>query len=351
MKILYIIPRFTAGGAEQLVWQYAKYFQAQGHEVMVASTVGGGEWEQKFRELGIEIFVNQKTGIWNWWRNYQNIKKIKKEFQPDIIHTNVFSADFFGYFLRQGVKWFSTQHNGSKEFSNLRIKILRWILPHADKVIAVSTGVEEFCLEDLKLKKAKVQKVLNGIETEKWLNIPNNDLFTSDKMRLGIIGRLEEQKGHKYLWQALAGLSFPWVLNIYGEGSEKTKLQSLAKDLKIADKIIWQGVKDFQKEVENLDVVAQPSLWEGLSLVVMEAMAAGRIVITSDGAGKDLIDDKNNGFVVPSGESAILADNIKYIWENKNIMLGISENARSKARGFDLIENIKKIEKIYGNDK
>lgn len=347
MKILYIIPRFTAGGAEQLVWQYAGYFQKQGHEVMVTSTVGGGEWEEKFKKQGIEIFVNQKTGIWNWWGNYQNIKKIKKEFQPDIIHTHVFSADFFGYFLHQGVKWISTQHNGSKEFSNLRIKILRWILPHADKVIAVSTGVEEFCLEDLKLKKSKVQKVLNGIETEKWLSIPNNDLFTSDKMRLGIIGRLEEQKGHKYLWQALASLSFPWVLNIYGEGSEKTKLQSLAGDLKIADKIVWQGVKDSYSEINNLDVLIQPSLWEGLSLVVMEAMAAGRIVIASDKAGQDLIDDKKNGFVVPSGESVILADDIKYIWENKNTMLGISENARSKARGFDLIENIKKIEEIY----
>ena len=347
MKILYIIPRFTAGGAEQLVWQYACYFRGQGHEVMVASTVGGGEWEEKFKKQGIEIFVNQKNGIWNWWGNYQNIKKIKKEFQPDIIHTHVFSADFFGYFLHQSVKWISTQHNLGKEYSCLRQKVLGCVLKKTDKVIAVSTGVEEFCLEDLKLKKSKVQKILNGIETEKWLEIENYGLFSDNKLRLGIIGRLEKQKGHEYLFQALASLSFPWVLNIYGNGSKKEFLQQLAKDLKIADKIVWQGVKDFQKEVENLDVVAQPSLWEGLSLVVMEAMAAGRIVIASDKAGQDLVDNKKNGFVVPSGENIILADNIKYVWENKNTMLEVSENARLKAEEFDLNINIKKIEKLY----
>ena len=351
MKILYIIPRFTAGGAEQLVWQYANYFRGQGHEVMVVSTVGGGEWEEKFKKQGIEIFVNQKTGIWNWWGNYQNIKKIRKEFQPDIIHTHVFSADFFGYFLRQSVKWVSTQHNGSKEFSKLRIKILCWILPQADKIIAVSTGVEEFCLKNLKLKKVKVHKILNGIEIDKWLDIPNSDLFTSDKMRLGIIGRLEEQKGHKYLWQALADLSFPWVLNVYGDGSEKKFLQQLSKDLKIADKIVWQGVKDSHSEINNLDVVVQPSLWEGLSLVVMEAMAAGRIVIASDIAGQDLIDNEKNGFLFPGGESAILTDNIKYIWENKTGLQIISNNAKTKAKEFDLSINFKKVEEIYGNDK
>ncbi len=351
MKILYIIPRFTAGGAEQLVWQYAKYFQDQGHEVLVVSTVGGGEWEQKFKDAGIEIFVNEKPGFFNWCKNYKKVKVIKKSFQPDIIHTHVFSADLFGYFLRQNVKWISTQHNVGRESSWLRQQVLRCILKKANQIIAVSSGVEKFCLEGLKLKNNQVTKILNGIEVDKWLNIKNDNLFVTDKMRLGIIGRLEEQKGHEYLFQALAGLSFPWILNIYGEGSKKEFLQKLAQDLNIQDKIIWQGVKDSYLEMNNIDMIVQPSLWEGLSLVIMEAMAGGRVVVASNAAGEDLIEDEKNGFIVPAGDSVILTEKINYIWENREIGKKIANVAREKAKEFDLNINIKKVEGIYRNDK
>lgn len=348
MKILYIIPRFTTGGAEHLVLQYANYFRDQGHEVIVVSTVGGGELIKKFENIGIKVFSAKEKNIFRLYQNYKNIKKIKNDFQPDIIHTHVFSADFFGYFLRQGVRWISTQHNVGKEFSQLRKKILQWILPKTDQVIAVSGEVEKFCLEELKLKKNKVQKVLNGVEIEKWLNVKNDHLFTTNKMRLAIIGRIEKQKNHYYLFQALAKLTLPWQLNIYGVGSKKIELEKLAKDLKIEDKIIWQGVKDILLEIENIDIVIQPSLWEGLSLVIMETMTTGRIVVASEVAGRDLIENKQTGLLIDTNNQQNLVEVLQWIWNNKEESKKIANTAREKAKNnFGMEKNFAGVKSIY----
>ncbi len=350
MKILYIIPRFTTGGAERLVLQYATHFQKQGQEVVVASTVGGGELVNEFKKLNIQVFPAGEKSFFGLCKNYFYLKRLKKTFKPDIIHTHVFSADFLGYFLRRGVHWISTQHNVGREYSVLRKIILRFILRKTRQVIAVSGAVERFCLEDLKLVENKVKIVLNGIAVEEWLSVETDNLLVDKKLCLGVIGRLEKQKGHEYLLRALSQVNFDWILYIYGVGSLESDLKKLALDLKIADKIVWQGVKNILLEIKNIDVVVQPSLWEGLSLVIMEAMAAGRLVIASEAAGQELITDQVDGFLFKTGDSIELRNLLDHVDKHQEKMKAVANTASKKAqKEFGIEKNIREIAEIYEN--
>jgi len=341
-RILYLIPRFTTGGAERLVLQYTKYFKDLGFEVAVASVVGGGELINEFEKLGVEVFVGQKS--LNGWKN---LKQFCHKFKPDIIHSHVFSGDMAGFKLRHRAKWISTQHNVGKEHSCLRRSILKRILPSADRVVAVGKNVEDFCVKKLKLKNTILIK--NGIEVEKWLGVDTDSLFSSDELNLAIIGRLEKQKGHKYLFKALSKLpNLKYKLHIFGAGSLESSLRYLSKGYNLTDKIIWHGVStDLLKELKDMDVVIQPSLWEGLSLVIMEAMAAGRLVVTTPAGGDELIDDEEDGFITKlSG----LRKTIKFIFENKNEAKFFSLSAREKAKSeFTLEKNLKEIGNLYSS--
>lgn len=352
VKILYIIPRFTVGGAEKMVLQYARYFKARGFDIAVASAVGGGGLEQQFRDSGIEIFVAEKKCCFNLFKNYKYLKNIKKIFKPDIIHTHVFSADVAGYLLHRGVKWISTQHNVGAEHSRFRKLVLRFILRRAKKVIAVSPAVADFCAKELRLKAEKIALIKNGIETEKWLAVPAVDLSSGRELQLATIGRLEKQKGLIYLLRALAEVkNLSWHLHIFGAGSLQEELKQRARQLGLPDRITWHGVQsNMLAELKNIDVVIQPSLWEGMSLVIMEAMASGRLVIASTPAAEELIVHEKTGLVVLPADPHALAKALHWIYQNQEQAKVIASAGRNYAKeNFNIEENMAALEKIYKN--
>lgn len=344
MKILYLIPRFTTGGAEKLVLQYAKHFKDVGFDVAVASVVGGGELTKEFEQAGIKIHVSHKKTLGSW----RKLKKFYKKFAPDLIHSHVFSADLAAYLLvRKKTRWISTQHNVEFAASGFRKFIWKRILKKADKVIAVSENVKKYNEEIFKLSDIKL--IRNGVEIDKWLKVSKNNL-SDDILHLATIGRLEDQKGHTYLIQALSQLkNYDWQWHIYGEGKLESKLKKEIKKYGLEARVIWYGVvSDMVKEYKNINLVVQPSLWEGLSLVAMEAMAAGKVLVGTPWVVETLVENKKTGLVVKEKDVDSLVEVLKYVFENKKDLENMSEQARKHAKdNFSLEKNIKEVEEIY----
>jgi len=298
-RILYLIPRFTTGGAEQLVFQYARFFQSRGYDVAVGSVVGGGEWAQKFANLGIKTHVAQGKKFSSW----RELKKFVREFNPEIIHSHIFSGDLAGYLLtkkNKEITWISTQHN--VEFGNSWFKraIWRFILSSADSIVAVSENVRKYCEKTFKINAKKIKLIKNGIDLSIWLPIPAGEYKKDAVLQLATIGRLERQKGHIYLIKALAELKNEnWHWHVYGAGSLTDKLKKITFKMGIQNRVTWHGVSDnLPTEFKDIDVVIQPSLWEGLSLVAMETMAAGRVLIGTPWVVTGLVENKESGLIV-----------------------------------------------------
>lgn len=355
MKILYIIPRFTTGGAEKTVLYYVEHFVECRHKVAVASVVGGGELENEFKKAGAEIILSPKKSAWQILRCWQNMYRWCRENQPDIVHTQVFSADITGWLLRRfGVikHWISHQQNLEKNTPWHRRKIWQFILRSADKVIAVSHEVYKFCRDDWRLKNEQLTLIKNSIELEKWLKISSDSLLSREQIQLACIGRFWEQKGHKYLVSALAQIkALPWRLHLFGDGPLRQELEKQARELQINDRVTWHGVvHNIPDELKNIDVIIQPSLWEGLSLVVMEAMASGRLVIATHEAGKELLENKKTGLTVPSRNPEALAKSISWAFKQRQEARIIASAGREYAKkNFGIEKNIQQIEKIYQN--
>jgi len=361
IKILHLIPRFEVGGAEMLVWHYSRLMNGADFEIAVGSCVEDGQFRAEFEKLGVKVFVGSRVKMKGRRGVWRELKKFVDQWQPDIIHTHLMASDFFGYLIKKrsrgkirpalgGVNWISTQHNVEFNTSLPRRLLWRFILPKADQVIAVAQKVQKYCLDHFGVQAEKLATILNGIDLQNWLAVDNSHLFTGDRLRIATIGRLENQKGHVYLLRALEQLKeINWSWDIFGDGSKRSNLEAAARRYGIDDRLVWHGVTDqVYNHLNNIDLMIQPSLWEGLSLVVMEAMAAGKAILTTKIAGEELIDNGHTGMLVAEGDVGAIKDAIQYLYSRPDVGRGLGAKAHAHAKeNFSIEKSIERIGDLY----
>jgi glycosyltransferase involved in cell wall biosynthesis len=167
----------------------------------------------------------------------------------------------------------------------------------------------------------KIEVVHNGIIIENYASRDNGtstgETFASIKRSrenspvVLTVARLDKQKGHTYLLKAAADV--PGALFIFaGDGPEKTNLENQARELGLADRVVFLGKRnDIPELLNGCDIFVLPSLYEGLPLSIMEAMAAGKPVVASDiGGVNELVRDGETGYLVPPGDTQALAHGI-----------------------------------------
>jgi glycosyltransferase involved in cell wall biosynthesis len=305
-----------------------------------------------FQEKNINLFVGSRKTMGGRLGVFKNLKKYVAGFAPDIIHTHLLGADFFGWYFKhkfgKKITWICTLHNVEFNTAWYRLLIWKFILRRADRVIAVSENVFAYAKKEFQVPAEKLLLIRNGVELDQWLKIPQKTITTT--LQLATVGRLETQKGHEYLIKALSKLKdYNWHWHVYGAGVLENKLKKLVIKNNLSEKVTWHGVKNnLIEEYSNIDVMVQPSLWEGLSLVTMEAMSAGRVVIGTPAVSETLISDKINGLVVKTADSESLVEALKYCFTNIKLLSEIGKKARQTAiEKCDLTKNFQAIWQVY----
>jgi len=183
---------------------------------------------------------------------------------------------------------------------------------------------------------------------------------------IGYIGRLVDGKGLEDLLLAISKLSaakisfgnfggqksLAFKLLIFGSGPLENKLKKIASDLNIAEKIEWRGFVSYGKvprALGELDIFVHPSWHEGFGRSIMEALAMEKsVVATRVGGIPDLINDGENGFLVPPHNPEALARKIKELIENKNLREKFGKAGREwVAKNFEWDEGIKKFAQLF----
>ncbi|SMH44519.1 glycosyltransferase family 4 protein [Azospirillum agricola] len=173
-------------------------------------------------------------------------------------------------------------------------------------------------------------------------------------VRLLFLGRLIKLKGIDVLLNALASPACrdkPWHVTIAGDGDLCT-YRALAQDLGIADRVRFTGWLDQQgcrRELAAAQVLVQPSMFEGLPMSVLEAMAEGlTIVATPVGSVPDAIADGETGLLVPPGDTDALAAALARVIDDPTLRRNLSIGARSRwERQFDIAVYRERILDIY----
>jgi len=180
----------------------------------------------------------------------------------------------------------------------------------------------------------KIRVIPSGVDPAPYENIPPRGGEPSPVV-VGTVAALEARKGHRFLLEAAAelkrrGRSF--IFRVAGDGSEKTALQEMARKLGVEREVEFVGfVADVAGFLASIDIFVLASMFEGLGVAAIEAMAAARpVVATAVGGLKDLVVEGETGFLVPPGDSMALAQALDGLAEEKELARAMGKKGRAR---------------------
>lgn len=359
IKVLHVLSDTNIGGAGMHVASLVKAMDRHKFQVMVACPKGA-----RIREIIAPFIPVAELPAMAGDKSFQPgciwaLVNLIKQNQIDIIHTHgSLSGRIAGKIA--GIKIIFTRHTPGNVYppGSLRWginKYLNLLLCH--KIIAVSDYIADR-LQAAGIPKNRIATIYNGIDIPSFAGPYNTEdlpaeLGLTGKYRLLHIARLEEVKGHKYLFEALAFLvhkQFDPVLIVVGDGSQKEKLQHLTEVYDIADRVIFTGaVNDVKPLIAISDIVLLPSLAEALGIALLEGMCMGKPCIASRVGGiPEVVADGLSGILVQPQNSVALRDAIIKLLGNPGLMAAMGEKGRQiVGEKFDMQLNIKQMEEIY----
>ncbi|MFZ0594496.1 MAG: glycosyltransferase family 4 protein [Bryobacteraceae bacterium] len=213
---------------------------------------------------------------------------------------------------------------------------------YCDSIISVSEDHRQGAIREGVASADQIKTVLNGIDLLPFRETNRTAMrrafgFREDDVVLCVGSRLAPKKGLEYLMAAMPAViaRHPSVhLVLFGEGPLQVELLRQAEQLGISRHIHFPGFrKDIPQLLGGFDVVLQPSLSEGLSISILEAMAAGRPIIACDIQGnREVIRHGKNGLLVPPANAAALAEAIVRILSDPALAKTMGEEAARDCR-------------------
>lgn len=363
-EVVHIISGLWVGGAEKALVKLLHHWNTDvfRHAVIAFAE---GELKQDFLKLGIDpIILKQKR--WYDLKFLSRLLMIIKGLKPDIVHCrNTPHVVIYGGIAAKiiGLPFVVSIHghpdflDGNSFVKKLWYMVQKW----SDKIITVSNSIKDVLIREGRVRPDKITVIHNGIgsidiqcdppimkqKIRQELGIDNSDQI------IGCVGTLRSVKGHKYLIQAMPLIleKFPHsYLVLVGNGPLRDELEELAEKIGVKKKIIFLGYRtDILELMHVFDVFVLPSLSEGLSNVLLEAMITSKPVIaTNVGGNPEVIEDGKTGLLVPPKDPQKIAEAVLSLLsdEDKRIRMGEAGLRRVKEK-FSISKTVQEYKKVY----
>lgn len=343
MKIAFVTTSLGMGGAENQVVALADRLAALGHTVLIISLTGDPVLLPQHAAVSVEA-LNMARNPLSFAIAYRRARRLLATFKPDVVHSHMVHANLFARLLRMAApmpRLICTAHN-TNEGGTVRMLAYRLTDRLADITTNVSEEAVKCFIERNAVQAHRIMAVHNGIDCERFAF--DAEARTRLRTELGVqestqvllaVGRFSEQKDYANLFAAFAAVAAArsdCVLWIAGAGGQQSQYEQRAKEMGIADRVGFLGLRrDIPSLMSAADIFVLSSAWEGLPLVIGEAMACERIVVSTDagGIGEWLGD---TGYVVPTRNSAALS---------KALLQAIDMHAEARlAQGFAARERV-----------
>jgi glycosyltransferase involved in cell wall biosynthesis len=236
-----------------------------------------------------------------------------------------------------------------------------WALARlTDRAIAVSASTADFLVHERHVPSARVSIIYNGAPLDEF-GKPDPDRGRAVRAELGLpesacvigsIGRLNAQKGHRYLLEAasivVARRRDAYFL-IVGDGDLLEPLKAQAAVLGLGDRVVFAGHRsDVPAILDALDVFCISSTYEGTPLALFEAMAAGKAVVSTSVDGcREVLQEGVTALLVPTADAPALAAALLRVVEDPSLRTTLAGEARRAAARYDIGESVRRIEAIY----
>lgn len=316
--------------------------------------------------LPVEVFP-MTTVQWTKIHTVRRLWKVLRSFRPDIVHCHLFRATLVGAPLARvaGVPVVLETYHGREVWRQGFLKghfvVDRLVSRYVDRIIAVSEAAARFLVEGKRIAAAKITVIPNGRDLAAFE--PRNAqarAMIRQSLRLpdtapvlGVVGRLEAQKGHRFLLEAMPQVlaEFPDTrLLLVGDGSLRAQLATQVGQLGLRHAVIFAGFqRDIPSYVAATDVMVLPSLYEGLPLTAIEAAAMGKpMVATAVDGTPEVIRHRTTGLLVPPAAPTPLAKAVLMLLRQPDLASQYGAAARAWVRQrFDLQRQVAETERLY----
>jgi len=323
-KIVHIIQSLDNGGCENMLLRTLPLVGKFEHIIITLSR--RGDLARRFEDKGITVIAINQKSLFDV-NAYIRLIKTTRSINPSLIITYLFHADFVGRMVLQPtlktrvIPFLRTTYNHKKYWQARLFEKLtkRYVLQY----LANSESVKDFYVKQIGVDKDKIIVIPNGIDVDYYNNIPK-DLSLKRKLGIGdrdivliCVANLHINKGHRFLLEAFENLYKTHrniKLLLIGDGTEKENLLKQIKSYKSQNSILFLGKRnDAPKLLKISDIFILPTLFEGMSNAIMEAMACGLSVATSDiKENKELLGN-TGGYYFQTNNSVAISSTIETI--------------------------------------
>jgi glycosyltransferase involved in cell wall biosynthesis len=350
IKILHIDPEEAWGGGEYQVLGLVTSLSARGHENHLLCHPQGA-LNRAAKARGILTFPIRVRNDLDF-RPVLALRRLIRREGYEIVHFHTKRAHALSLFLGRVTPALRYVVTRRMDYPVKRSWYTRRLYNEkVDGVIAISHKIAAV-LGEGGVQGEKIRVIHSGIDPAPFQRASAQGAESAGPV-VGTVAVLEERKGHRFLLEAAAllkGQGYRLRYRLAGEGSRRSFLEKRARELGLAEEVAFLGfVGDVPGFLSTVDIFVLPSLYEGLGIAVLEAMAAGRPVVASRTGGiPELVADQVTGLLVPPRDFRALARAIAHLISQNGTLQKMGENGREKViKEFTVEQMARKNEDFY----
>lgn len=367
-RIVHVIYRFTMGGMENGIVNLINGMDRSfGHAIICLDY--SDQFQERLQRDDVEIIaLNKKPGkdLGHYGRLWRALRRL----QPSVVHTRNIGTIEAGMVARaagvrhvlHGEHGFDVNdlHGAHSRYRRLR----QFANPFVRRFVCVSQQIQHWLHRDVGLPEDKLIQIYNGVDIERFSPLSRDDarqrlrdLGVGRRCIIGAVGRLEAVKNQVELVRAFlnrcqrsSAFAEQADLVLVGNGSRRDDVEAVKKDSEYGQNVHLLGARDDVAQLlPGFDVFALPSLNEGISNTLLEAMACGVPVIASRvGGNAELFVDGRHGTLYESGDEEALSAVLAGYFETPGMRTERAQAARKHVvEHFSLERMIEQYESLY----
>ena len=365
VRILFVINSLAGGGAERVLSYILKGLNRNKFEISLITFL---EKKDYVIPTDVEHYSFSKKNYFDLFRIILELAKVFRSGKYDLIvsfltYTNIFVI--ISWFLAGGkIPLIISERCNPKDnlknqkFATIKIKLVSFLYPLSDVIVVVSQGVKKNLISKFKILSEKIKVIYNPLDLKKIDTLKKEEVvhvcFEESIPIIVACGRLTAQKNFSLLIKALKKLIDKKIkakLVILGRGEEKGKLEKLVNNMNLENEVAFLGFqKNPYKYMSKATIFVLSSSWEGFPNVLLEAMACGVPVISTNCpyGPSEIIEHGKNGFLVPVDDEKKLANAMEKLLKDAKLREAFSREGRKFVESqFRLERIIKEWEKSF----
>lgn len=354
MKVLIVVSTLSFGGAERAAANVSRIL-ANRHEVSVLAFHGHISYPYAGQLFDLAMPYEPDAGfarkVQKLYLKYTGYRQVVRQVQPDVVLSFTEGPNIVALLNKQaGLRSrvvTNTQGPPSQHYkgvySPVYAAMIRRLYRQADSVVALSEGVMTELATQFHVPPAKIQVIYNPMDLAQISTLsvlPVNGIWPDDTVPVVLsVGRLVPQKNPLLLLRAFASVldRLDARLAFIGQGPLEYDLRQLARRLHVEDKIVFLGWQDNPfKYMSRASVFALSSDYEGFGNVLVEAMACGSPVVSTNCSfgPSEILEDGRHGLLVPVRDEQALAETLCQVLSNAKLRESLSKRGRARAEAF-----------------